>query len=195
MQSPSYAVGVDIALSNDSAYFKLLFNSGSFGVGGADVGIGYYYDEDGDKMATATALILSEAEPVGSNRNKRANNFMQYGIGVKAYMASLAPNDETHDDRDIIDDESASALAVGGKFRLIFPTSKPLAIAFDLFASPKITSFDDTIYFFELGARLELEIRPDARAYVGYRYIQTKLEDYDPITIDNSPIVGMRLIF
>jgi hypothetical protein len=192
---PSYAVGVDMALSNDSAYFKLLFNSSSFGVGGADVGIGYYYDEDGDTMATATALIMSEAEPVGSDRNKRASNFMQYGIGVKGYLASLAPADESDDNRDIIDDESASALAIGGNFRLIFPTAKPIAIAFDLFASPKITSFSDTDYVFEFGARLELEIRPDARAYVGYRYIRTKLEDYEPITIDNSPVVGMRLIF
>jgi hypothetical protein len=188
------ATGVDASLSNGSAYFQLLFIDKNFGAEGADVGVGYYYDEEGDRIFTATALIMSQAEALSSK--SRISNFIQYGLGFKGYMASLVDKKTADDDREIEEDKSASALAIGGTFRLIFPTTKPIALAVDLFAAPKITSFGEATNFLEIGVRAELEIRPDARAYVGYRYIRTQLDDYDDdITIDNTPIIGMRLIF
>ena len=66
----------DISLSDESAYLQFLTDSGSLGYGGADIGLGFFYNEPGDKILTGNVMVIGT---LGDRRD------WQFGVGGKAY--------------------------------------------------------------------------------------------------------------
>ena len=78
------AAGLDISLSDETANIVYLFDSGSLGYGGADVGVGFFYTEEDDYVLTGNIMVVGT---LGERRD------LQFGVGAKAYAADF-DNDE-----------------------------------------------------------------------------------------------------
>jgi len=170
------ASSLDISLSSKTANFTFLSEASALGSGGADVGVGVFYDDSSNYMANASVLVLghpaSERLPV------------QLGVGAKAYVASLGGIDE-----------SVAAVGLGGVARYIVPAEIPVGLTMEAYYAPAITSFSDTEEVAQVEARVEVNIMPAARAYLGYRYLKTRLKLAGDVVLDNRFHLGVRLSF
>lgn len=70
-----------------------------------------------------------------------------------------------------------------------------MGVAFEGYAAPSVTSFSDTERFYEAMARFEVEVVPSTRGYVGYRWMETRLEDVGKYKLDDAFHVGIRIFF
>lgn len=170
----AHAAGLDASISDKSAQFVFLTDSSSLGYGGADIGFGVLFNEDSDLVGTANLLVTG---------SPTSGNPFQFGVGAKAYVADL----------DI--DETASAIALGGLVRYVIPGNTPVGFAVEGYLAPSITSFSKTESFRELMLRAELEVMPSTRGYIGYRWMETRLEDIGKYRIDDNVHVGIRVFF
>ncbi|MDQ7015697.1 MAG: YfaZ family outer membrane protein [Gammaproteobacteria bacterium] len=170
------ASSLDISLSSKTANFQFLSDASALGSGGADIGVGVFYDDSSNYMANANILVLghpaSERLPV------------QLGVGAKAYVASLDGSDE-----------SVAAVGLGGMARYVVPAEIPVALSLEAYFAPAITSFGDTEEVVQIDARVEVNVMPSARAYLGYRYLNTRLKLAGDVTLDDRLHVGIRLNF
>ncbi len=171
------AKGLDLRLSDKTAELIYLTESSTFGYGGADMGLGFFYNDADDVMFSASMMVTGHG--AGNNRA------LKFGVGVKLLGAELDEPDLT-----------AAALAVGGQIRYVFPSTTPFALLAEGFISPDITSFSDAEQMLEYRFALELEVTPSARAYLGYRKIEfdmtNGLKDYE---MDDEVHLGVRLAF
>jgi len=65
----------------------------------------------------------------------------------------------------------------------------------EAYYAPAITSFSDTEEVAQVEARVEVNIMPAARAYLGYRYLKTRLKLAGDVVLDNRFHLGVRLSF
>lgn len=184
--SPVFAAGFDIRLGDDAAQFEYLFDSDSqIGIGGADIGAAFFYNENDDVALSLGALVT------GSSAGR--NRALQFGAGARAYGAELDCSDSPQPcgQRD-----SVSAVAVGGRLSYIFPSQTPMALTGELFLAPGITSFGDSDGMSDVQLRFEVEVAPATRFYLGYRVFEFELEntniDYE---LDDSGHAGVRFSF
>jgi len=169
------ATGVDLRLADKTAEFVYLTESSTFGYGGADVGIGFFYNEADDFMFSATVMVSGHS--AGNNRP------LQFGAGAKLLYASLD-----------VPDESVSALALGGQIRYLIPAGVPVALLAEAYFAPEIVTFSNADGVTEYRFAVELEVTPSARAYVGFRHIEMDLGagDYE---LDDDAHIGVRIEF
>lgn len=182
------AAGLDFALSNETANITVLFNpSYQFNQGGgSELAVGGFLSEQGDKLAHTTLMA----------RGIRMSGGTQYlmGAGVKALFGDIAiPAVDTREETE----ESVGAVALGFQFGVLLASSRhnPLELSFEGFLAPSITSFADAERYSEIGARLQIDVIPQARAYVGYRRMQFDTNDYSEVRLDRSVHVGIKLTF
>lgn len=168
------AAGLDISLSNETAYLVYLLDSGSLGYGGADMGLGFFYTEEDDYMLTANLMVVGT---LGDRRD------LQFGVGAKAYGA------------DLDNDAEVLAIGIGGQARYVFQTRTPVGLVLEGYLAPGITSFADTERATEVNARVEIEVLPSTRGYVGYRFIEFDIEDVGDVEVDDHAHLGIRLQF
>lgn len=173
------AGGLDLSLSQNTANFALQLNPYSTvrPGGGAEVSIGVLFNETGDSLYHATMLT----------RGVRQLDASQYKLaaGVKAIGGDLEV------------DEQVAAIALGFQGAMLVSPSRynPIELIVEGFYAPSISSFTDATKFSELGARLQVDIIPQARAFVGYRRMLFDTNDYKDIELDHSVHVGLNLTF
>jgi hypothetical protein len=171
------AAGIDVGLSNTSARFAYLTESGALGYAGADVGYSFFYNDNGDNMLGARILVVGNA--VGAQRA------FQYGFGMQANLGKLDA-EKTY----------VSAIGIGGTLRYLFPSQNPIGLTLEAFTSPKITSFSGTTKISNADIRLDLEVIPNTRGYVGYRVMEIKHNDFDiKQSLEDAMVFGVRLSF
>lgn len=181
------AAGLDIALSNETANLQILLNPHDFSLGGgSELSVGAFVSEQGDKLAHATLMA----------RGIRQTSKTQYslGAGMKGIFGDVAiPAIGAA----VESDESVGAVALGFQFGVLLASSKhnPIEMAIEGFLAPSITSFSDAERYRELGAKLQIEIIPQARAYVGYRQIRIETNDFSDVRVDRSMHIGIKLSF
>lgn len=182
------AGGLDVALSNETANVAFLLNPPyqfSQG-GGSELTIGGFVSEQGDRLGYATLMA----------RGYRHANATSYslGAGMKAVggdiaIPELAVSPET--------EEAVGALALGFQFGVLLASSQsnPIELAAEAFHAPSITSFSDAERYTEFNARLQIDVIPQARAYVGYRSIRFDTNDFNDVRLDRSVHIGLKLTF
>lgn len=173
----SYATGVDLKLADKAAEVLLLTESSTFGYGGADVGMGFFFNEADDLMFSALMMVSGN-----SASNERA---LQFGVGLKALLIRLdAANEE------------AGAVGLSAQVRYVIPSENPVAFLIEVVFAPKITTFAEAEKYAEYGFAVELEVTPSARAYLGYRKIEVDLDTINTtIELDDAVHLGVRLEF
>ena len=92
-------------------------------------------------------------------------------------------------------DQDVLALGIGGQARYVFQTRTPVGFVLEAFAAPGITSFGDTENGREVNVRIEIEVLPSTRGYIGYRHLEFDLEDVDDVEVDDNAHIGIRLHF
>ena len=172
------ANGIDFRLGSRAAELTFLTESATFGYGGADIGYGFFYNED-DEYAVSASMLVS-GTPAGDVRA------LHFGVGGKLYASIL--------DRPV-DNIEGGGLAIGAQARYVFPSSMPLAILGEVFVAPSVTSVAEFEGINEYRFAVEVEVTPSARAYVGYRQLKVELDDGTKIKLDNKDHVGVRFSF
>lgn len=177
----SLAGGLDLSLSNETANLSVQLNPGMRYVprtaGGTDFTVGAFINEAGDNLAFGTLMA----------RGVRQSVTTQYklGAGIKLVAGDL----------DI--DESVGALAMGFQTSILMASSlyNPVDFIIEGFYAPSISSFQDAESYTELAVRIQVEVIPRARAFLGYRRIHFDTNDYADLTLDRSVHVGLSINF
>lgn len=181
------AGGLDLALSNETANIQLLLNPYQFYQGGgSELAVGGFVSEEGDRLAHATLMA----------RGYRQLDDQQYsvGAGMKLLGGDVAiPSINGEPEQD----EKVAALALGFQLGMLLASSKhnPIELAVEGFVAPSITSFSDAESYAEIGARIQIDVIPQARAYLGYRTMRFDTNDFDDVRLDQSVHLGIKLTF
>jgi hypothetical protein len=170
------ADGLDFGISKDTAYLVYLTKMDSVGDQGADLGLGLFYNDSTDYLATAEMMV------VGTGINERED--LEFGIGLKGYLGAV---DEP--------DENVYAMALGAHARYVIPNSTPMGIVLEGFYAPDITSFGGTESVGEVSLRYEVQVVPNTLGYVGYRKLDVGLDGHSDVELDDNVHMGIRLIF
>lgn len=174
---PAQASQLDFALSEETASLEAHVDTNAFMAGGAQASIGGLYNQDDD-----IAGFIGFSSRGASNYN--TNNAYTFGVGVRGYYASL---------EDLNQNVGAVALGVNGRMR--FNPGFPLAVSGELYYAPKITTFDDGDDLLDTRIRLETDVSPNARAFVGYRILQTELKSGRDYDLDDHVQLGVNFDF
>lgn len=190
---PVCAGALDLSLSNETANLSVTLNRDPFYSnrdraqdGGAEIAVGGFISEVGDKLLHATLLA----------RGIRQTARSQYQIS--AGMKLVGGRIEAGDDREESSDtETVGALALGFQVGLLLQPSEqnPVELSVEGYYAPNITSFSDAERYGEVSAKLQVEIMPRARAYIGYRRMRFDTNDYEKIRLDRSAHVGLNISF
>lgn len=183
LMSSSYswaAGGFDIALSNDTAYLSVLMSPYSLErfAGGTEVAIGAFTNETGDDLLHGTLLARGARETTGGQ-------FYKLAAGVKLIGGDL----------DV--DQTVGALALGFQASLVLAPSQynPLDFIVEAFFAPSISSFNDAEEYTEIAARIQVDVVPRARAFLGYRRMFFDTDAVESVVLDRSVHIGLSISF
>ena len=166
----------EAALSKKTAQFTFRSDSSLIGWGGADLGLGLFYNDDSDIIAQASLVQM---------RQPSEDTPLTFGVGVKAYLGHLDDPDQ-----DVV------AFAVGGEVRYTIPGTMPMAVYARGFYAPDITSFSDTKEVVDFTIRFQLEILPETIGFVGIRHLEFDTDDHGSYDADDNNVhLGVRLTF
>lgn len=162
-------------LSKETAQFTFRSDSSVIGWGGADMGLGLFYNEDSDFVGQFSLLQM---------RQPSQQDPMTFGVGVKAYLGHL----------DDIDADVAG-FGIGGQVRYTIPGTMPMAIYLDAHYAPEITSFSDADKILDYSFGFQIEALPQTVAFVGIRHLEFEIDDADYEADDDNIHIGVRLTF
>lgn len=191
--SPTWAVGLDLALSNETANLMVTLNRDPFYSdqysnrdGGAEIALGGFISEKGDSLLHATLLARGIRQSVSSQ--------YQISAGMKLVGGEIVFDDGVSAESET---ETVGALALGFQAGLLLQPSNynPVELSFEGFFAPSITSFTDAERYGEVSARLQVEIMPRARAYIGYRRMRFDTNDFENVRLDRSAHFGLSISF
>jgi NADPH-dependent 2,4-dienoyl-CoA reductase/sulfur reductase-like enzyme len=176
----AHARGLDITIGNEAAQITYLYESyGQIGIGGTDLGMGLFFNENDDVILNGGVLVTGNS--LGQNRA------FQAGVGVKAFAGVLDVD---------TDEDTVSAICIGGKMAYILPSRTPLSISLEAYVAPRVTAFGDNERVAEAVFRFEVEIAPTTRFFVGYRALEVEFENAPgEYEIDDSSHLGIRFSF
>ncbi|MFK7889301.1 MAG: hypothetical protein AB8B63_00680 [Granulosicoccus sp.] len=187
------AGAIDLALSDETAYLSLIFDtdplySSQFDSrdGGSEVSIGAFISESDDNLLHATLIARGY---------KQANlSVYQISAGMKLIGGDIEIGEEfVEQERS----ETVGALALGFQAGLILVPAQynPVELTFEGFYAPSITSFSDAERYGEISARLQVDVTSRARAYIGYRRMRFDTNEFENVTLDRSAHFGLVLLF
>jgi len=172
--------GLDIALSNDTAYLSVLMSPYRMErfAGGTEVSIGAFTNESGDDLIHGTLLARGARETTNGQ-------FYKLAAGVKLVGGDLESR------------QTVGALALGFQASLVLAPSQynPLDFIVEGFFAPSISSFNDAEEYSELGARIQVDVVPRARAFLGYRRMIFDTESVESVILDRSVHIGLSITF
>lgn len=189
------AGGLDLALSNETANLVVTLDRDPFysernieDAGGAEIALGGFINEKGDNLLHASLLARGIRQSVRSQYQVSAGMKL---IGGEIELSAEEANSDTSEA------ETVGALALGFQAGLLLQPSNynPVELSFEGFFAPSITSFSDAERYGEVSARLQVEIMPRARAYIGYRRMRFDTNDYSNIRVDRSAHFGLAISF
>jgi hypothetical protein len=172
----SRANDFEAALSSETAQFTFRSDSSLVGWGGAELGLGLFYNDVDDYVGQLS--LMQRRQPSESNP-------LTLGVGARAYLGQL-----DSPDRDIF------AAAIGVEVRYTIAGIMPKSVYLTAHYAPEITSFADVedVYDYNLG--FQIEILPQTTAFLGYRHIEVDVEDLGDYELDDDRIhVGVRFTF
>jgi hypothetical protein len=182
--STAFASAIDFRLGNEMAEITYKTEDASFGYGGADIGMGVFFNEDDSLLATGTILVSGSGQ--GDVKG------IHLGVGAKVYAGVL-------DFPSPMDNQQGGAVAIGAQIRYVFPGRAPFAILLEGFGAPNVTSASDFKGVKEIRLAVEVVVTPSARAYIGYRTLEVDLADglvrNDAVELDDRAHIGVRFAF
>ncbi|VAW96360.1 hypothetical protein MNBD_GAMMA21-998 [hydrothermal vent metagenome] len=172
------AESLNIQLGDNSArvMYATEVIGGSFGP--TDLEVGAYYNNDKDKLFHLGLLI----------RNNTLDNPLIIGFGTRLYYADVGNQSGQNP-------ATASAVALGGEVLYVPDAFNGFGIGFNYFYAPSVLTFQDGDGFSEYGAIGSYAVSKQARFYVGYRFMELRIENASDIEVDSGFIFGFNLRF
>lgn len=172
----SRANDFEAALTSETAQFTFRSDSSLIGWGGAELGLGVFYNDASDFVGQFSLM---------QRRQASENNPLTLGVGARAYLGSL-------DDLD----KNIAAVAIGGEVRYTIPGVMPMAVYLTGHYAPKITSFSDTEEVLDFNLGFQIEILPQTTAFVGYRSLEVDVDNTSGYEMDDDRVhIGVRFTF
>jgi hypothetical protein len=166
----------EAALSKETAEFTFRSDSSLIGWGGADLALGFFYNEDDDYIFQGSLMQMRQASE---------ETPLTFGVGVKTYIGQL-------DDPDA----DVFTFAIGGELRYTIPGTMPMAAYVRGFYGPDITSFGDTDETIDFRVGFQIEALPQTVGFVGIRHLEFDTDDDGDYKADDDNIhLGVRLTF
>lgn len=174
--APASANDFEAALSKETAEFTFRSDSSLIGWGGADLALGFFYNDDDDYIFQGSLMQMRQASE---------ETPLTFGVGVKTYLGTL-------DDPDA----DVFSFAIGGEVRYTIPGTMPMAAYVRGFYGPEITSFGDTDETTDFRIGFQIEALPQTVAFVGIRHLEFETDDDGDYKADDDNIhFGVRLTF
>ncbi len=171
-----HANDFEAALSKETAQFTFYSDSSLIGWGGADLGFGFFYNDEDDIILSMSLLQMRQASEEAP---------LTFGVGVKGYVGSL---DEV--DADML------AFGVGGQIRYTIPGTMPMAVYFEGHYAPEITSFSDAEEVIDYRVGFQIEALPQTVAFIGLRHLEIDVDREGTYDADDDNVhLGVRLTF
>ena len=181
----SQAAGFDLSFSNETANLEVFSPVSRLTDEGGQLTMGLFYNELDD------VLLHGKLLAVGTQMHARVP--YQLSFGAKLYFGQL---DDINPDPAVSTDADVGAVAIGGAISIQYPSLyNPIDLSVEGYFTPGITTFGDTETLVEIGARLSIEIVPQAKAFVGYRLLEVDDESNETIELDDNVHFGIRLQF
>lgn len=172
----SLANDFEAALSSETAQFTFRSDSSVIGWGGADLGLGLFYNEESDFVAQVELI---------QSRQASSQAPLTLGVGVKAYAGRIE-----------VSGDEVFALGIGGEIRYTFAGVMPMSIYLRGYFAPQITSFSDTEEINDYLLGFQVEVLPQTTAFVGIRHIEIDSEDLQNYEMDDDNLhFGVRLTY
>lgn len=189
---PAAAGGIDLALGDETANISVLLNAQHISEGeGSELAVGGFINENGDSLVHASLMAR------GRSQLPRSQYLL--AAGIKLIGGDIEVDGERRFGEDVSggeENQRVGAVALGFEAGLLLaPSRNPIEVSVEGFIAPSITSFSDAERFSELVARLQVEIIPQARAYIGYRRMRFDTDAYDSLRVDDSAHVGLKIDF
>jgi len=172
--SNAYAQRAYIALSEVSAQIGYGTLVGGSDYGRTEFAVDFLFTEEEAYVGDISFQVFDQ---VGSKVQG-----LVAGIGGKAY----ALNQDNFD---------ALALGIGGMLRYAIPSVKRLILGVDGYYAPSVVSFLDAESFYEIAARVEFAVLPQAGAFVEWRDFGFKDDNGKTRHIDENVRIGMEINF
>ena len=167
---------LEAALSSETAQFTFRSDSSLIGWGGAELGVGIFYN-DADDFVGQFSLM--------QRRQASKNTPLTLGVGIKAYAGML----------DAVE-QDIFAIAVGGEARYTIPGVMPMSIYFTAHYAPKITSFSDSEEIIDTNLGFQIEVLPQTVAFIGLRNFKLDVNHGQQYDMDDDRLhIGVRLTF
>jgi len=163
-----------IALSEVSAQLGYGTLIGGSSYGRTEFAIDFLYTEE---EAYVTDVSLQVFDQVGSKVKD-----LVAGIGGKVYALKQKNFD-------------ALALGIGGMLRYSIPSNKRLILGADAYYAPSVVSFLDAESFYEVAARVEFEVLPQASTFLEWRDFGFEDEAGKNRHVDQNIRLGMEINF
>ncbi len=172
-----FADALDVNLNNTAVQFKYSASIRSLNKSNSEFHVGALYNDSKNTCADIGVMVKGENNSVPG---------MSIGVGIKALTGSIHYGPFTN---------SMSAIAIGGEVGYTIPTAKQIAILGEYFAGPKITTFGDAERFNQFSLRLEYEVIPQTKAYIGYREINFGIKAGGGAMLDSGWNAGVKVSF
>jgi len=167
---------LEAALTSETAQFTLRSDSSIIGWGGAELGVGFFYNNNDDYVAQLSLL---------QRRQASKKTPVTLGVGVKTYLGDIKTPKL-----------GIFAIAIGGEVRYTIPGVMPMSVYLTGHYAPKITSFSDTDGVIDTNLGFQIEVLPQTVAFVGYRNLKVDLKNNNSYDMDDNRVhVGVRLTF
>ncbi len=167
---------IEVALSSETAQFTFRSDSSLIGWGGAELGLGFFYN-DADDFVGQLSLM--------QRRQASKKTPLTLGVGIKTYLGML----------DVVDQDIV-AVAVSGEMRYTIPGVMPMSIYLTAHYAPKITSFSDSEEIIDSNLGFQIEVLPQTVAFFGLRNVKLDLKNGNRYEMDDDRLhVGVRLTF
>ena len=189
LPSGAAAGGIDLALSNETANVAVLINPERLpDTNGAELSVGGFISEEDDRLAHLSLMA----------RGKRQLELSQYdlAVGIKAIGGEIAiDSDQVGDGEE--DTEKVGAVGLGFEAGFLVNPSRynPINFSVAAFYAPSITSFSEAERFTEISTRLQIEVIPQASAYIGYRRMGFDTSEHDDVRLDRSTHIGLTITY
>ncbi|MDI9244954.1 YfaZ family outer membrane protein [Marinobacter sp. CHS3-4] len=170
--SSAFAADADISLTNDSVKGQANFFETTSDM---QLGAGYTYHEGGRHIANLDFHA--------QGRTALGNLPTTAGLGLRGLGWEQ-------------DGADGGAIGLGGFATINVPTVPGLSFTGSLHYAPSILSFGDSDDMTSLELRGSYRVIRNAEVFVGYRYLNTELANFnDDVNLDEGVLAGMKLFF
>lgn len=173
---------LDLSLANETV--RAAYDAAKVG-SGLHVSLDVLHHTDDGDIASVGAHVVDVRNP---------DSDLYIGVGGKLY--AFATRNVKDSKTNSVKDYNGGGVGLGGFFRYRLPQAPAVSVAGYAYYAPPVVAVSDAESLFDTDVRLQYNLIPTARVYLGYRYTGIKIEDVkDRFELGDGGHVGLKIDF